>query len=125
MSAETGGPRDAPAAKISAGGVKKGKNVGAKVVTANDLMTGAVIYLKDDAGWTEDLRQAVVAEGDEALSLLDQALADEAHAVGPYLMDVAEEEGVAPTGRALLREQIRDTGPTIHPEFRRHFPEAR
>lgn len=115
----------APRSKISAGGVKKTRNVGHKVVTANDLFGGHVIYFTADGTWSEDLAAAAMAEGDAAMDLLARAHADEAHAVGPYLMDVAPLSGVPlPSGRATLRETIRDEGPTIHPQFRRARREA-
>ncbi|MEM0927751.1 MAG: DUF2849 domain-containing protein [Pseudomonadota bacterium] len=103
--------------KIAAGGVKKGKNTGIKVITANDLFSGEVIYWKADGSWTEDLVSAVILEGDAALEALQKAAADESRAVGPYLMDV--EANHTPSGRGRLREEIRDAGPTIHPQFGR------
>ncbi|MEO1657915.1 MAG: DUF2849 domain-containing protein [Pseudomonadota bacterium] len=103
--------------KIAAGGVKKGKNTGTKVITANHLFSGEVIYWTADGSWTEDLLSAVILEGDTALEALQAATADEARAVGPYLMDVEADH--APSGRGRLREEIRDAGPTIHPQFGR------
>lgn len=106
--------------KISAGGVKKARNAGQKVVTANRLADGMVIYFTPSAAWSEDLAAAHVVEGEDAMAVLAQATADESQSVGPYLMDVAVDAGgIRPTGRALLRETIRDRGPTIHPEFGR------
>lgn len=116
-------PAEAPAAKISAGGVKKARNEGLKVVTANDLLTGAVVYLTRLGRWTEELGAAAVAEGDEAMALLERGQADEARVVGPYLMDVDDAApDVVPSGRASLRELIRRDGPTIHPQFARRAP---
>jgi len=114
-------PVAAPA-KIATGGVKKGRNEGTKVITANDLFTGGVIYWSPDRSWTEDLAQALVVEGDAALTELAVAKADEAHSVGPYLMDVGDD--ASPSGRARLREAIRHDGPTIHPQFARQFAEV-
>ncbi|WOI53134.1 DUF2849 domain-containing protein [Parvularcula sp. LCG005] len=112
-------PAEKPA-KISVGGVKKGRNEGLKIVTANRLVDGVVVYQTDDQQWTEDLGAATIVEGEDALALLDWALTDEGHVVGPYLMDVDEAEtGVQPDGRGRLREEIRDRGPTIHPQFGR------
>ncbi len=106
--------------KISAGGVKKGRNAGEKVVTANRLLDGVVIYATPDAEWTEELSLAAVVEGDEAMAFLAKMVADEGNSVGPYLMDVEiGADGLQPSGRALLRETIRDQGPTIHPQFGR------
>ncbi|MEE4209122.1 MAG: DUF2849 domain-containing protein [Parvularcula sp.] len=103
--------RAVPPAKISAGGVKKTRNEGLKAVTANDLFTGAVVYRTAHGGWSADLRDAAIFEGDDALSALSLATADEASVVGPYLMDVSPEK--APAGRAALRETIRRSGPTV------------
>ncbi|MEM7739241.1 MAG: DUF2849 domain-containing protein [Pseudomonadota bacterium] len=103
--------------KIAAGGVKKGKNSGRKVITANDLFSGETIYWRADGAWTEELVTAVILEGEAALEALQQATADEARAVGPYLMDVEADH--MPSGRGRLREEIRDAGPTIHPQFGR------
>lgn len=118
-------PQDAPQSrpvKVAAGGVKKARNDGAKVITANDLVSGAVVYWTRERAWTGDLAAAVVLEGDEALRELAAATADEARAVGPYLMDV--DRVGTPAGRGRLREEIRNAGPTIHPQFRRHGAEA-
>ena len=106
-------PDAAPArpVKIAAGGVKKARNEGAKVITANDLLTGRVVYWTAERSWTESLERALVVEGDRALAELALATADEARSVGPYLMDV--EPGGIPSGRARLRETIRLAGPTI------------
>lgn len=104
-------------AKIQAGGVKKAKAAGLKVITANDLFGGFVIYRRPDGTWTEDLDGAAILEGPDALTALEAALADESCAVGPYLMDVEADH--APAGRGRLRESIREAGPTIHPAFGR------
>ena len=80
-----------------------------KVVTANALLEGDVIYLKSDNTWSRSLSDAEV--------LTDQAHADlrliEAHAgdiVGPYLADVkVTEDGPIPTH---FREEFRTRGPS-------------
>lgn len=108
---------DAAPEKIAAGGVKKGKNQGLKVVTANDLFSGAVVYWTMAGAWTEDLDEAMIVEGPAALTELQKATADEARSVGPYLMDI--DTNHTPTGRGRLREVIREAGPTIHPQFGR------
>ncbi|NRA28909.1 MAG: DUF2849 domain-containing protein [Parvularculaceae bacterium] len=110
-------PAPSAPAKIATGGVKKGRNEGAKVITANHLFSGGVVYWTEDGSWTEDLSEAIIVEGDAALVELARAKADEANSVGPYLMDVSEQ--AAPAGRARLRETIRHDGPTIHPQFAR------
>ena len=124
MSAENAGLRAQKPAKIAAGGVKKGRNEGEKIVTANRLADGVVIYRASGGLWTEDITAAEIVEGEAALGARTAAQADESEGVGPYLMDVETEEGLRPAGRARLREEIREAGPTIHPEFGRQAGRA-
>ena len=104
--------------KISTGGVKKGRNEGRKVITANRLIDGIPVYYTGAGSWDTALSAAQVVEGDDALSLLTATAAQETLVVGPYLMDVEVAEGAAvPAGRGTLREQIRDAGPTIPSDY--------
>ncbi|WP_417719051.1 DUF2849 domain-containing protein [Salipiger sp.] len=87
------------------------KSFSPKVITANALIEGDVIYLAEDDAWVRDLASAEVLT-DEAIAqvrLLDaQSRASEA--VGVYLADVApSEEGPQPTH---FREEFRRTGPS-------------
>jgi hypothetical protein len=82
-----------------------------KVVTANALLEGDVIYLAADDRWVRRLDEAEIIT-DEAIAqirLLDaQARASEA--VGVYLADMApSEDGPQPTH---FREEFRATGPS-------------
>lgn len=89
-----------------------------KVVTANALLEGDVIYLTEDGQWTRHLREAEM--------LLDAAGADlkllEAEArlhevVGPYLADVAAgEDGPEPVH---FREDFRRRGPSNYAHGKR------
>ncbi|MEP5759559.1 MAG: DUF2849 domain-containing protein [Litoreibacter sp.] len=80
-----------------------------KVVTANALLEGDVIYLTEADGWSRNLADAEV--------MTDEAHADlrliEAHAgdiVGPYLADVrVTDDGIEP---AHFREEFRTKGPS-------------
>ena len=82
-----------------------------KVVTANDLLEGDVIYLTADERWSRDLREAelITDEAHAQLRLLDaQKQVDKI--VGAYLADVvAGENGPEPTH---FREDFRRTGPS-------------
>lgn len=82
-----------------------------KVVTANALIEGDVIYLTSDDTWSRDLTDAEVLT-DEAVAdvrLLDAA-SRHAEVVGVYLADVKLEAGVPqPTH---FREEFRRTGPS-------------
>ncbi|ABV92896.1 conserved hypothetical protein [Dinoroseobacter shibae DFL 12 = DSM 16493] len=82
-----------------------------KIVTANDLLDGDVIYLAADDTWTRHLAEAEVLE-DEAhaqIRLID-AQQQPDRVVGAYLADVAPgPAGPAPTH---FREAFRATGPS-------------
>ncbi len=82
-----------------------------KVVTANHLIEGDVIYLTLDDQWTRDLQAAelITDEAHAQIRLLD-AQARAAEVVGAYLADVkAGPNGPEPTH---FREEFRNTGPS-------------
>ena len=87
-----------------------------KVLTANRLGDGAVVFLTNDNGWSRSLHRARLAEAGDALALLDAAgrkAVAACQVVGPYLIDVEARDGeVVPT---RLRERIRAFGPTVRP----------
>jgi len=86
----------------------------ARVLTANRLGDGAVVY-RDAAGdWVETIEAAAPAE-DEAAEQALLAAGEDALArqlvVGPYLIEIALEAAVpSPLSQ---RERIRAAGPTI------------
>lgn len=85
-----------------------------KVVTANGLATGSVVFLADDGAWVNAIGQARVFEdagaADEAL---ERAKADVARAlvVDPFLAQTGQENDGRP--KMTLRDTIRAYGPTI------------
>jgi len=82
-----------------------------KVVTANALIEGDVVYLAADDRWVRQLAQAemLTDEADADLRLL-QAQARAHEIVGAYLADVRPgESGPEP---AHFREEFRRTGPS-------------
>ena len=81
-----------------------------KVVTANHLLKGDVIY-QTATGWTRDLREAEVLtdEADAEVRLIE-ASQQRDMVVGAYLADV-EIEDAAPVP-AHFREAFRATGPS-------------
>ncbi|MFD0858096.1 DUF2849 domain-containing protein [Roseovarius aquimarinus] len=82
-----------------------------KVVTANALLEGDVVYLTEADTWTRHLSEAEVLtdEADADLRLLG-AQGRAAEVVGAYLADVAPSEaGPQPTH---FREEFRRTGPS-------------
>ena len=84
-----------------------------KVVTANALIEGDVVYLTAEDRWTRNLAEAelLTDEADADLRLLQaQARADEV--VSVYLADMRTgPEGPEP---AHFREDFRRTGPSNH-----------
>ncbi len=88
-----------------------------KVVTANRLRDGLVVFLAEGDGWSLALADARVADGTQAaaaiLAVAEQA-ADDRIVVEPYLIDVTADNGTVRPVR--YRERIRaDGGPTFDP----------
>jgi hypothetical protein len=85
-----------------------------KVITANDLLLGDVVYLGPDDSWNRDLAGALVlhdeAEARQRLSLAQQRAGE---VVGIYLADVR----LTATGPEPVhfREEFRHTGPSNYP----------
>lgn len=81
-----------------------------KVVTANHLLQGDVIYQTLD-GWSRELKDAEVLEDEAVADLrLVEASQQVSEIVGAYLADVSLEDGV-PTP-VHFREDFRATGPS-------------
>lgn len=89
-----------------------------KVVTANLLRDGDVVYFTAQDTWTLDLAEAEVLE-DEAVAQMRLVDADKPlHVVGVYLADVTLTDG-APKP-AHFREDFRATGPTNYDHGKAH-----
>jgi sulfite reductase (NADPH) hemoprotein beta-component len=86
-----------------------------KVVTANDLRTGVVVYLGNEGQWTVSLAEAEVAADAEALKRLEaRALAavQAREVTAVYAMDVALTDGRPQP--VSVRERIRAAhAPTV------------
>jgi hypothetical protein len=87
-----------------------------KIVTANRLVDGAVVYLTARGGWSESITDGRIALGEfESRDLMAWAhrSADRNEVVGPYLMAI-EAAGAQGGERAVgMRETIRAGGPTV------------
>ncbi len=94
---------------------KAAKEGPAKVITANDLRSGLVVFLDGDGGWTVDIAEArVVEDGDDLAGAVACAkAATEAQVVlEAYPIDVVVTDGIPVPVR--LRERIRaERGPTV------------
>jgi len=84
-----------------------------KVLTANRLLPGEVVYWNSARGWVPSLAEAQALPDDKA----DDALAAAAEwvskreVVEPYLFDVrVENSAIVPV---IMREIIRAAGPTV------------
>ncbi len=82
-----------------------------KVITANALLEGDVVYFTSEGEWTRDLADAqLLTEEEAATARLAEAAQQQNRIVGAYLADMAAEEtGPAPTH---FREEFRRTGPS-------------
>ncbi len=81
-----------------------------KVLTANRLADGAVVYRGWDGGWTEALGEAERLDEAAAAIALAAAQARPDLLVGPYLVMV---DAAGPSGRDRNKERIRAHGPTV------------
>ena len=86
------------------------------ILTANDLLTGAVVYLSRDGSWTRDIAAARLLE-DEARAGAALAAAEAMHGeiVAPFLAPVDP----ATLSPLATREMIRTHGPFTLPRARK------
>lgn len=100
------------------GDYKTRNTIQGKVVTANKLMDGAVIYLAAGGSWTEVLAGArFLTDEAEQTRLLQIAAQDVDRRIilDPYLM--AAKTGANGPEPISQRERIRATGPTVPTRF--------
>lgn len=89
----------------------------AQVITANRLRDGTVVFFSAEAGWTEGIEDAQVFDTAEAAAAGMAATKkdeDDNLVLDVYAIDVIQKDGRSVPSR--LRELIRATGPTVHPE---------
>ncbi len=89
-----------------------------KVITANRLLDGDVVWLGENDVWVErvTLARTFDCKDDVAEGLSIGAVAEkDQKVVGVYEMDVTIEDGIIVPVR--LRERIRAKGPTTHPSL--------
>lgn len=89
-----------------------------KIVSANHLLDGDVVYLDMSGRWTRRLNEAAVADSEEAADTLLAQGAQPAEVVGPYLVDVTLDQDGLPMP-THFRERFRDLGPTNRPDLGR------
>jgi hypothetical protein len=85
-----------------------------QMITANRLTDGAVVFLASDDRWVERFEEGRLARDEvEAVTLQQaaEAAVARAHVVGPYLIEVNEQNGRLLPAR--YRERIRVDGPSV------------
>ncbi|WP_163272393.1 DUF2849 domain-containing protein [Chelativorans alearense] len=89
-----------------------------KLLTANRLIDGEVVWLAADGHWAEDITEAEIARDEEAIERLERTGREAAarnEVVDVNLIDVEFVDGAIRPIR--LRERIRAAGPSIHPDL--------
>lgn len=84
-----------------------------KVITANRLADGCVVYLSERAELVEDFADARFFSDDEADAALVAIARRKTAVANAYII---EADFAGPTGREALRENIRRHGPTVKPD---------
>jgi sulfite reductase (NADPH) hemoprotein beta-component len=91
----------------------------AKVVSANRLDTGAVVWLGNGDDWVARVEDAVVVSGAAAESALARARqsVEAGVVVDPYLVEVEVAAGSGLAQPLRPRERIRARGPSVRPDL--------
>jgi sulfite reductase (NADPH) hemoprotein beta-component len=85
-----------------------------RIVTANRLDDGFVVYRTAAGAWSERLADGALLDPAEAESVLAEAVRDSA-VIGPYPIAVElDAAGVRPIGQ---REHLRTRGPSVRPDL--------
>ena len=88
-----------------------------KIVSANDLYKGDVVYMNSGGGWTRRLSEAAIAhDAAEGETLMARAAPQQEKVVGPYLADVALDDDGRPFP-THFREKFRTRGPSTRPDL--------
>jgi hypothetical protein len=89
-----------------------------QVVTANRLTDGRAVFYSKEGEWHNSIDLALSVEGGDSANLLLEKASSGANknlVVGPYLIDVTEENGRCTPTR--YREMIRTRGPSVRPDL--------
>lgn len=83
-----------------------------QVVTANDLLSGDVVYLEQDGSWSRSLFDAAIAlDANAAQALLACGSEQQRRIVGAYLVDLQINDDGTPEP-VHFREVFRTRGPS-------------
>ena len=88
----------------------------AKVITANDLLTGDVIFLsRDSRSWTEFLHEAWVGESRQVVEQMLTIAAESHLVVDALAVDAEENQGKLEL--KTYRDRLRSQGPSVRPDL--------
>ena len=89
-----------------------------KILTANSLLSGGVVYLTSQNNWSPFISLAQVSDDADTIERLEAIglqAENEQIIVGPFLIAVTIENGFPRPTR--FREQLRVNGPSVRNEF--------
>lgn len=88
----------------------------AKVIMANDLLNGDVIFLSaDGSSWTRFLHEAWVSESDCMVEEMLREAGNSHLVIGALAIDVDKNQGELVL--RTYREQLRSLGPSVRPDL--------
>jgi len=97
---------------------KSGNTTIGKLLTANDLRSGGVVFATAHGGWSPFISQALLPKNSEMsdeLELFGQQSVDRQLVVEPFFIDIVFKNGAPCPVR--LREQLRVNGPSVQSAF--------
>jgi hypothetical protein len=89
-----------------------------KILTANDLLSGGVVYLTTQGAWSSFISQAHLSgdnDTEQKLSDLGKEAVEQQVIVEPFFIDITEREGQPVPVR--YREFLRVNGPSVRADF--------
>ena len=89
-----------------------------KILTANDLLSGGVVYLTSQNNWSPFISQAHASDNASTIERLEASglrAENEQIIVGSFLIAVTIENGIPRPTR--FRERLRVNGPSVRNEF--------
>lgn len=86
-----------------------------KLITANRLLDGAVVYRSAEGAWVERLEEAARFAAAEEKAALASAAQDVLAVVKPYVVALEAPNRFAK--REQVREAIRAAGPSVRPDL--------
>jgi len=89
-----------------------------KILTANDLLSGGVVFATREGNWSPFITQAELSsdsQTEDRLVAVGNQSVDTQTIVGPFLIDINIENGIPVPKR--YREQLRVSGPSVRTDF--------